>query len=131
MSRLDAEILRVCTAAALLLVFVQANWTAADSPSVKTARLSVLGQIPGLKAAPLAMELDGERIAAAALRLLSQDGEDASVNTKAAHCLLLARAILDASGDGPKFTHMHTARTWWAGRAAVGAFPYISSVMRA
>ena len=115
---LDSEVVRVCTGVALLLSFAQANWTAAGSPSVKHVALGNLSRTPGLQAAvPLGLNLEGDKILAAGLSMLSQDGEEVSVNTRAAHCLLLARSLMDC-GRGGKFRHVANAGSWWAARAA-------------
>lgn len=119
----EDQILYLCTAIALLLSFVQANWTAAGSPSVTGSKLSDLSHTPGQDKgwAPLNMKLDGDQLHKACLQELSVDGETASVNTQAAHCLLLSqtilRAITAASSSGAGSSDLHSAVIWWTGRS--------------
>lgn len=119
----EDEMLCLCTAIALLLTFVQANWTAAGSPSVTGSKLSNLIRTPGRERgwAPFKLQLDGDRLHKACLEELTVDGETASVNTQSVQCFLLSQAILKAitaaSSGGTGATDLHSAAVWWKGRS--------------
>jgi len=115
----EDEMVSLCTAVALLLTFVQANWTAGGSPSVTGSKLSDLSSTPGQDKAPLNLEADGEQLQKACLQELITDGETASVNVQSAHCLLLSQAMLKviAAATSSVGSDLHSAAVWWTGRS--------------
>lgn len=112
---IDTEIERLAAATALILIFVQANWTAAKSAEMCNSTFCDLAPTPGVETPPLGLLLGGERMHTATVQMLRADGEDANVNTKAAHCLLLARTVLGAPSN---FKFLSNAANWWHARLA-------------
>lgn len=116
-TNVDDEIIRLCAAAALLMIFIQANWTVTKSRNLECTKLFALAPTPGLEGAPFGLKLDGDRMRDAGLRLLCADGEAPSINTRVAHCLIFARAILCTSKSAA-FVHLSHAQAWWVARVA-------------
>ena len=148
----EATLGLVCCAAALTMLFARVNWcctvldpcrlslivrATADSPGESAAGVSKPLQAKNRRVvkSPLAVQLDGERVAKVCVAKLRCDGEDVSTNVAGGHCLLLAQVLLRGDAFDPivfsgiakspvakdlkQFDQQcHVVAAWWTARCS-------------